>query len=430
MKKLNYLWMMLFAMVMSVGLAACEEDDEKVDAPQELFGSWNCYGETVTFYSDGRAVWTDSDGETDTASYTYDAGSGTIIITAYGETVRWHIVSLTSTSLTIEDEEGYPMTMERVGSSGATDDDDENVAPGGPSGEEDSDFDMSAPSTLLPVADLYPEVSGKYEVSNAESGISSIELLGDGHYLLQKASASYYMMKKAPGKNGRLRGVMASAVKRDYMADESLVFGGFAKVEDDLFELEGFGTLEVTRRDSVGNIVGFVLTDNSGLTIIPLTVDRLPSMGGWSEATDRICRSWEVAKERSIMYMDSTKVLDATYWVGGDYVSVATNLLGIDVEDEELFDMGGWATISARFSPNGTYLMFFRDGTMELSYWRWEDEANGLIYSYDIYNGEEDGMIGQAAFSDDKMTITTQAGYNMGYSWMSETYIELCRALN
>lgn len=430
MKKLNYLWMMLFAMVMSVGLAACEEDDEKVDAPQELFGSWNCYGETVTFYSDGRAVWTYSDGETDTASYTYDAGSGTIIITAYGETVRWHIVSLTSTSLTIEDEEGYPMTMERVGSSGATDDDDENVAPGGPSGEEDSDFDMSAPSTLLPVADLYPEVSGKYEVSNAESGISSIELLGDGHYLLQKASASYYMMKKAPGKNGRLRGVMASAVKRDYMADESLVFGGFAKVEDDLFELEGFGTLEVTRRDSVGNIVGFVLTDNSGLTIIPLTVDRLPSMGGWSEATDRICRSWEVAKERSIMYMDSTKVLDATYWVGGDYVSVATNLLGIDVEDEELFDMGGWATISARFSPNGTYLMFFRDGTMELSYWRWEDEANGLIYSYDIYNGEEDGMIGQAAFSDDKMTITTQAGYNMGYSWMSETYIELCRALN
>ena len=429
MKKLNYLWMMLFAMVMSVGLAACEEDDEKVDAPQELFGSWNCYGETVTFYSDGRAVWTDSDGESSTASYTYDAGSGTIIITAYGETVRWHIVSLTSTSLTIEDEEGYPMTMERVGSSGATDDDDENVAPGGPSGEEDSDFDMSAPSTLLPVADLYPEVSGKYEVSNAESGISSIELLGDGHYLLQKASASYYMMKKAPGKNGRLRGVMASAVKRDYMADESLVFGGFAKVEDDLFELEGFGTLEVTRRDSVGNIVGFVLTDNSGLTI-PLTVDRLPSMGGWSEATDRICRSWEVAKERSIMYMDSTKVLDATYWVGGDYVSVATNLLGIDVEDEELFDMGGWATISARFSPNGTYLMFFRDGTMELSYWRWEDEANGLIYSYDIYNGEEDGMIGQAAFSDDKMTITTQAGYNMGYSWMSETYIELCRALN
>ena len=430
MKKLNYLWMMLFAMVMSVGLAACEEDDEKVDAPQELFGSWNCYGETVTFYSDGRAVWTDSDGESSTASYTYDAGSGTIIITAYGETVRWHIVSLTSTSLTIEDEEGYPMTMERVGSSGATDDDDENVAPGGPSGEDDSDFDMSAPSTLLPVADLYPEVSGKYEVSNAGSGISFIEMLGDGHYLLQKASASYYMMKKAPGKNGRLRGVMASAVKRDYIADESLVFGGFAKVEDDLFELEGFGTLEVTRRDSVGNIVGFVLTDNSGLTIIPLTVDRLPSMGGWSEATDRICRSWEVAKERSIMYMDSTKVLDATYWVGGDYVSVATNLLGIDVEDEELFDMGGWATISARFSPNGTYLMFFRDGTMELSYWRWEDEANGLIYSSDIYNGEEDGMIGQAAFSDDKMTITTQAGYNMGYSWMSETYIELCRALN
>lgn len=428
MKKLNYLWMMLFAMVIGVGVAACEEDDDKVDAPQELFGSWNYYGETITFYSDGRATWTYSDGETDTASYTYDAGSGVIIVTAYGETMRWRIVSLTSNSLTIEDEEGYSMTMERVGS-GATDDDDENGEPVGPSGEEDPDFDMSAPSTLLPVADLYPEVSGKYEISNAESGISFIELLGDGHYVLQKASASYYMMKKAPGKNGRLRGVMASATKRDYIADEGLVFGAFAKVEDDLFELEGLGKLEVTRRDSVGNIVDFVLTDDSGLTI-PLSVDRLAPVGGWSDATDRICRHWEVSKERAIMYMDSTQVLDATYWVGNDYVSVATNLLGIDVEDEGLFDMGGWATVSAIFSPGGTYLMFFRDGTMEMSNWRWEDEDNGWIYAYDLYNGMEDGIVGQVAFSDDKMTVTAQAGYSMGYNWVSETYIELCRALN
>ncbi len=45
MKKLDYLWMVLFAVFVSVGLVACEEDDEVSDAPQELFGTWNYYGE-------------------------------------------------------------------------------------------------------------------------------------------------------------------------------------------------------------------------------------------------------------------------------------------------------------------------------------------------------------------------------------------------
>lgn len=115
MKKLDYLWMMLFAVFVSVGLVACEEDDEVSDAPQELFGTWNYYGETVTFNPDGTMTWTYSDGSTETASFSYDEGNSTIVLTAHGETDRWRIVTLNSTTLTVEDSYGDRMTMSRVG---------------------------------------------------------------------------------------------------------------------------------------------------------------------------------------------------------------------------------------------------------------------------------------------------------------------------
>lgn len=115
MKKLHYLWMMFFVMVIGVGLVACEEDDEVSDAPQELFGTWNYYGETVTFNSNGTMTWTYSDGSTETASFSYDAGRSTIVLTAHGETDWWRILTLDSTTLTVEDSYGDTMTMSRVG---------------------------------------------------------------------------------------------------------------------------------------------------------------------------------------------------------------------------------------------------------------------------------------------------------------------------
>ena len=188
MKKLNYLWTLLFAVVMSVGLAACDEDDENVNAPQELYGTWYYYDEAITFNPDGTG-WVYSDGEKETYSYSYDAGNGVLTISMYGETEQIQVVSLTSDTLVLEDSYGDTMTLRRNISDGDLDPDygeqggGETAPPAG-----DEDFDMSAPSDLLPVADLYPEISGKYQVSNTESGISSIEMMGNGHYLLRKAS--------------------------------------------------------------------------------------------------------------------------------------------------------------------------------------------------------------------------------------------------
>ncbi len=59
-------------------------------------------------------TWTYSDGSTETASFSYEAGHSTIVLTAHGETDRWRIVTLNSTTLTVEDSYGERMTMSRV----------------------------------------------------------------------------------------------------------------------------------------------------------------------------------------------------------------------------------------------------------------------------------------------------------------------------
>lgn len=421
MKKLNYLWMMLFAMVMSVGLVACDEDDENINAPQELFGTWNMYGETVTFNANGTVVWTDSYGESETASYSY-SGDGVITIYYGGEySDVWKVLSLTSTKLVIEDSEGYTMELTK----GSSENPDEGDGSGSDSGDAElsGDYDMSAPSTLEGVADLYPGVSGKYTVFNTESGYSFIEMMGDGHYLIVKASAYYYMMKKAPGKSGHVRGItMTRQTSGESISDESLVFGGFTVVDTDTYMLEGFGTLQVDQRDENGDIVAFTLTDNNGLSV-DLNVGKGEPIDDQTENGGRLCRMWNLIGERCRIVLSGSLVYDAEYAVEANEVNVFENMFDLDWREEEVFDVDNDATVRVFFSSNGTYLMFFRDGTMEMSNWSWLDENNDKIVAYDDYD-VSDVTVGELKFSADKMSITVENTED----GISQEFIELCRA--
>ena len=50
------------------------------------------------------------------------------------------------------------------------------------------------------------------------------------------------------------------------------------------------------------------------------------------------------------------------------------------------------------------YLQFYRDGSMELSYWKWADKANGTLYAYD--EGEmADGATATAVFYGNRVNV-------------------------
>ena len=113
---------------------------------------------------------------------------------------------------------------------------------------------------------------------------------------------------------------------------------------------------------------------------------------------------WTAVEERAQYYMERVNVYDAIYRVDADQVTTYVNSYGIDWAEEDIFDVGSEAMERVLFSQAGTYLQFFRDGSVELSYWRWEDKANGVIYAYDF--GEEyDGATATAVFYGNRVNV-------------------------
>ena len=89
MKKLSYLWTLLLALMVGVSFVSCDDDDEgDVGAPKELLGTWLWYGEEITFNANGSGVLVE-DGESYPFSFTYDAASKTLTVSADGEWLLW-----------------------------------------------------------------------------------------------------------------------------------------------------------------------------------------------------------------------------------------------------------------------------------------------------------------------------------------------------
>lgn len=169
MKKLSYLWTLLLALMVGVSFVSCDDDDEgDVGAPKELLGTWLWYGEEITFNANGSGVLVE-DGESYPFSFTYDAASKTLTVSADGEVMRWTIVSISNSKMVAVDEDGYEDVFLRPGASGGDGEEGGDVSQSAP------EYDTSAPVDL-PDVGRYADVSGKYEVNTTEIPYSSIEL--------------------------------------------------------------------------------------------------------------------------------------------------------------------------------------------------------------------------------------------------------------
>lgn len=431
MKKLSYLWMWLFMLVVATGFVSCSEDDDKGgggNVPQELLGSWNVYvGETLTFNANGTLVWDYGDGDVETYSYFYDAENKTITFSGYGESETWRIVTLTNSKLVVIEEEGYEITFTKVGASDEDDDDGDGDGDGdNQPGVSGPDYDTSEPADL-PDATLYAEVSGKYNIGTTDVPYSSIELTADGYYIVEKTSSYAYGVKAMARKTTKVESMFQrrSAIKRSY-ENESLITGSFMEIGEGEYELENFGTLKVTGRDADNDVTSFELDDNTGGSVA-FAVDKAAN-----EAEDltgnsgNLCRMWRSVESRAQYYYGQNPVYDAIYSTDADEVTTYVNQLNIDWREDMIFDDGGDALTRVLFSQAGTYLMFFRDGSMEQSYWRWVDKENGIICAYDL-DGESSTP--QTTFYGNRVNIVEEYSEIVDAVEARSVYTEVLEAM-
>lgn len=398
MKKLSYLWTLLLALIVGVSFVSCNDDDEgDVGAPKELLGTWLWYGEEITFNANGSGVLVE-DGESYPFSFTYDAASKTLTVSADGEVMRWTIVSISNSKMVAVDEDGYEDVFLRPGASGGDGEE------GGDDSEPAPEYDTSAPVDL-PDAGRYADVSGKYEVNTTEIAYSSIELTAGGQYVAMKASSYPYSVKAVARKTTKVAGLFnrRPVFKRNF--DNSiLVTGSFEQISDNEYSLEGFGTLVIDGHDGNGNISAFKLIGSDG-TVADVPVQKAENVDDeLTGNSGNLCRMWTAVEERAQSYMERIVIYDAIYRVDADDVTTyVSGGYGIDWAGHA-FDTGGDAIVRMLFSQAGTYLQFFRDGSVDLSYWRWEDKANGVIYGYDF--GEEyDGATATAVFYGNRVNV-------------------------
>lgn len=437
MKKLDYLWVMLLALIVSFATVACDEDDEGSSSlPTELVGSWENEGVKITFNSNGTGVINEYGYIANfTCSYASDANLLTVYFSdEEGDYTEQYRISFSGENqlVMVDMEDGEELIFYREGTSTGGEDGDDSGNPdedldheGGLTNGED--YDLSVPVDLPAMSDAYPEVSGEYEIANTDCGYEFIELMGDGNYLVKKTDMYLANQKTAKNKKFISFPVKNKVLTRDAsISDSQLVYGGYQKISDDVYYLDGFGTLTVTERNDDGNITSFVLTSNEGVTV-DLTVNKKEQIDDNTGNGANLCRNWTAVEERCTYSINGNKMYDAVHSIAEDQVYVFKNKLGIDWRDEDIFDTGDIALQKVLFTSNGTYLMFFKNDPMELSYWRWEDKSSGIIFAYDIYQGEIDGATARVVFSGNYLYVMEEFAEYYDGQYIESVYTSVLR---
>lgn len=191
--------------------------------------------------------------------------------------------------------------------------------------------------------------------SNADFPYESIELFGDGRYLISRTSYT--------------------------RSDDALyVEDGYTVTEDNIYILENFGTLKIEENADGYNLI---FDNTAGNRISIVYAEKTPAITG--DATKSLCRTWRIDTIEDWMYLGS-KLIIKTKYHGGENPRIEGS---VGVTEEDMKDKLDNICKEMRFSPYGTYYCTYNNGTTHVSTWKWGDEDQGILF-FDWEQGEQD----------------------------------------
>ena len=211
----------------------------------------------------------------------------------------------------------------------------------------------------------FASIAVKYLISDNESPYESVELLGDGTYIIAKKGASSGMTRAE---------------------DDYLIVGGYVMKEEGNYSLEDFGTLKVEEDEDKYNLT----FDNTyGNRISTVFAEKSPVLT--DDVTKSLCRTWDMDGIDQWMYLGALKLAEFSY-IGGTKPQYKG--AGIDQMDEEtLEELIGGTCCQIKFTPSGTYFCTYNNGEVLYSTWNWVNKEQGTLY-YDWQQGEnEEGYV-------------------------------------
>ena len=240
--------------------------------------------------------------------------------------------------------------------------------------------DAAKPSKELTLGNAADEAftshAVKYVINDEDSPYESVELFGDGTYIIAKQGASEGMTRAE---------------------DEYIIMGGYVMDENGNYSLEDFGTLKVEENENNYNLT----FDNTfGNRISTVFAEKSPVLT--DDVTKALCRTWDMAGIDQWMYLGVMKLVNFSY-IGGEnprYEGPGIDQLEKDVIDEVIAQ----TCCKMVFSPSGTYCCFYNSGEMLYSTWQWANKEQGTLF-YDWQKGENEEGYVTVRFSGDTCNI-------------------------
>lgn len=246
----------------------------------------------------------------------------------------------------------------------------------------------------------YAEDAIKVEVQSTLEGnseFSSIELFGDGHYLMSGARSNHAPQKTVKAKREadgsvsvfKKRGTkrMATRANEDgtiIFDNGSYTYGTYTREQKGVYRFNNGALLDLRKLQEGSSEVVYTNSDGSKSTVyVSYNVDEKPL------EMRSICRSWRMNSFETWHYFNGAYIAHGKQWIENGVVSHNVEFSPAagkwDYDKDDVLDEDSEFCKRIIFSSS-TYLCFYVDGTAEVSGWDWRDRSNGTLYYYDLFD--------------------------------------------
>lgn len=246
----------------------------------------------------------------------------------------------------------------------------------------------------------YAEDAIKVEAQSTLEGnpeFSSIELFGDGHYLMSGARSNHAPQKNVIAKREadgsvsvfKKRGTkrMATRANEDgtiIFDNGSYTYGTYRREQKGVYRFNNGALLDLRKLQEGSSEVVYTNSDGSKSTVyVNYNVDEKPL------EMRSICRSWRMNSFETWHYFNGAYIAHGKQWIENGVVSHNVEFSSAagkwDYDKDDVLDEDSEFCKRIIFSSS-TYLCFYVDGTAEVSGWDWRDRSNGTLYYYDLFD--------------------------------------------
>lgn len=259
----------------------------------------------------------------------------------------------------------------------------------------DDDDDNGGQTLATP---KYEEDAALFKIDDSNSPYSSIELTAAGDYIVLPST----YINHAPAKP---RFITKAAASRSV----EIIHGKYTKIDDNTYDLEGFGTITVAMSGDSAASLDIELDNGRSFTLRAEREVEQPD----SKMTNNLCRTWKITHFHLVIKVNNRKMFDKK--VSIDHLEDLFKALAqMDPDydgdyDDDDFDYSDYPE-KVIFSKAGTYMVLYADNSLAISTWTWEKESKGLLrYSWDydhLYDPDYSGVVTIAFPGNNSMTLS------------------------